>query len=140
MTEHSCKEFRCSVKEFCISPDLLCDNINHCEDGSDESPLTAKCPAPIDDKLFGLTTEWIFVAIISAILITFGCILSITICWCRRTTNNPAAIINQKTQVQTLESNGSSKHHLNYLRPAVTTISCLHILTQKLTVEIRPYC
>ncbi|CAO1395027.1 unnamed protein product [Diamesa serratosioi] len=128
-----------SMKAFCISPDLLCDNINHCEDGSDESPLTAKCPAPIDDKIFGLTTEWIFVAIISVVLLILGCVLSIAICWCRQTANNPAANTNQKSQVQTLEQNGS-KHHLNYLRPAVTIISYLHILTQKLTVEIRPYC
>lgn len=35
--EHTCKDFRCSTKEFCISPDLLCDNVNHCEDGSDEA-------------------------------------------------------------------------------------------------------
>ena len=34
--EHTCKDFRCTSKEFCISPDLLCDNVNHCEDGSDE--------------------------------------------------------------------------------------------------------
>lgn len=35
--EHTCKDFRCTTKEFCISPDLLCDNVNHCEDGSDEA-------------------------------------------------------------------------------------------------------
>lgn len=35
--EHSCKDFRCTTKEFCISPDLVCDNVNHCEDGSDEA-------------------------------------------------------------------------------------------------------
>lgn len=34
--EHSCKDFRCKEKDFCINPDLLCDRINHCEDGSDE--------------------------------------------------------------------------------------------------------
>lgn len=35
--EHSCQNFRCTTKEFCIHPDLLCDNVNHCEDGSDEA-------------------------------------------------------------------------------------------------------
>jgi Low-density lipoprotein receptor domain class A len=35
--EHSCKDFRCATKEFCIHPDLLCDSVNHCEDGSDEA-------------------------------------------------------------------------------------------------------
>lgn len=37
VSEHSCKDFRCTTKEFCIHPDLLCDNVNHCEDGSDEA-------------------------------------------------------------------------------------------------------
>lgn len=36
-TEHTCKDFRCTTKEFCIHPDLLCDKVNHCEDGSDET-------------------------------------------------------------------------------------------------------
>jgi hypothetical protein len=35
--EHSCKDFRCAAKEHCISKDLLCDNVAHCEDGSDEA-------------------------------------------------------------------------------------------------------
>lgn len=37
LLEHSCRDFRCTTKEFCVSPDLLCDNVNHCEDGSDEA-------------------------------------------------------------------------------------------------------
>lgn len=35
--DHACKDFRCKTNEFCISRDLLCDNVNHCGDGSDES-------------------------------------------------------------------------------------------------------
>lgn len=40
--EHACKDFRCAQKEYCISPDLLCDQVNHCSDGSDEG-VSANC-------------------------------------------------------------------------------------------------
>lgn len=36
VTEHSCKDFRCNLREFCIDTDLVCDGVNHCADGSDE--------------------------------------------------------------------------------------------------------
>lgn len=39
--KHECKDFRCYQKEFCVHPQLLCDGISHCADGSDESPT--KC-------------------------------------------------------------------------------------------------
>ncbi|CAD6208556.1 GSCOCG00012737001-RA-CDS, partial [Cotesia congregata] len=35
---HACKDFRCSLNEFCIDEDLVCDSVNHCGDGSDEAP------------------------------------------------------------------------------------------------------
>lgn len=33
--EHACEDFRCD-REFCIHEDLVCDEVNHCGDGSDE--------------------------------------------------------------------------------------------------------
>lgn len=33
--EHACEDFRCD-REFCIHTDLVCDEVNHCGDGSDE--------------------------------------------------------------------------------------------------------
>lgn len=42
LSEHACKDFRCAQKEYCISPDLLCDQVNHCSDGSDEG-VQANC-------------------------------------------------------------------------------------------------
>lgn len=40
MPEHACKDFRCNTREFCIHPDLVCDGVNHCGDGSDEVTST----------------------------------------------------------------------------------------------------
>lgn len=37
IVDHQCKELRCLSSEFCISMDLMCDNVNHCADGTDES-------------------------------------------------------------------------------------------------------
>jgi hypothetical protein len=34
-TEHTCEDFRCN-REICIHTDLVCDEVNHCGDGSDE--------------------------------------------------------------------------------------------------------
>lgn len=34
---HTCKDYQCSLREFCIHQDLLCDGVNHCGDNSDES-------------------------------------------------------------------------------------------------------
>lgn len=48
LLDHACKEFRCRTSEFCISTDLICDNVNHCGDGSDETPHSL-CPSK---KLF----------------------------------------------------------------------------------------
>lgn len=42
ISEHACKDFRCAQVEYCISPDLLCDQVNHCSDGSDEG-VSANC-------------------------------------------------------------------------------------------------
>lgn len=43
-SDHACKEFRCKSSEFCVSSDLVCDGINHCGDGTDESPHSL-CPS-----------------------------------------------------------------------------------------------
>lgn len=40
--KHACRDFRCQGNGFCIHPELLCDGVNHCSDGSDES-VNAKC-------------------------------------------------------------------------------------------------
>lgn len=40
--KHACRDFRCQSNGYCISPELLCDGINHCGDNSDES-ANAKC-------------------------------------------------------------------------------------------------
>ena len=41
-TKYACHDFKCHANGFCIHPDLLCDGVNHCPDGSDESDGAAK--------------------------------------------------------------------------------------------------
>ena len=42
VAEHACEDFRCN-REFCIHNDLVCDEVNHCGDGSDEMSSSV-CP------------------------------------------------------------------------------------------------
>lgn len=83
ITEHACKDFRCNLREFCIHPDLVCDGINHCADGSDET-VGALCQSQKKNLIFGLEASW-FIILCSIIFII---IVAIIICFafyiCRR--------------------------------------------------------
>ncbi|KAL7032159.1 hypothetical protein ACKWTF_007241 [Chironomus riparius] len=135
--KHSCKDFRCVTKEFCISPDLLCDNVNHCEDGSDEA-IGTLCEAPINDTVFGMTSEWIVVITICLLLMMVACGVGIGICICRRNTNRNIIMKGSQMTTTTTSNDVNGQKHLNFYRPAV--LDYLHILQRKLTGEIRPYC
>lgn len=101
VSEHACTEFRCNLREFCIATDLVCDGIDHCADGSDESlcqskylhlaprdifpeTMTISIPANETGTILGLEVTWFVVVVISTVLVLLVCIVAISIPICRR--------------------------------------------------------
>lgn len=108
IADHSCKEFRCKSSEFCISADLVCDSINHCADGTDESPYSL-CPSKcimikkransfpnhlsslsdVESKtILGLEMTWLVLFAVSAFLVLSACFVGISIWFCRLRTSS----------------------------------------------------
>nr|XP_022918973.1 uncharacterized protein LOC111427861 [Onthophagus taurus] len=81
--KHACTEFRCTPSDFCIATDLVCDNINHCGDGSDESSSNL-CQNNETGTILGLEMTWFVVLIVSTLLVLLVCIVAVSICLCRR--------------------------------------------------------
>lgn len=48
---HNCREFKCQTMAHCISNDLVCDNINHCPDGTDEA-TTPTCQGTVNNSIY----------------------------------------------------------------------------------------
>ncbi|XP_054735738.1 uncharacterized protein LOC129242870 [Anastrepha obliqua] len=104
--KHTCNDFTCAAREFCISPDLLCDGINHCGDNSDESVCQSETAATV----FGVDMTWFVLIVVGIVLVLSAVIVGISICVCRR---QDETNLNQNTAIQmhhTAETNGSSKH------------------------------
>lgn len=72
--------------------------------------------APIDNTLFGMTSEWIVVITICIILMMFACGVAISICICRRNASRNVVLKSQMAMT-TCDVNGQK--HLNFYRPAV---------------------
>ncbi|XP_077301107.1 low-density lipoprotein receptor domain containing lost and found [Arctopsyche grandis] len=87
--KHGCKDFRCSHREFCISADLICDGVNHCVDGSDETSSTL-CQNQESGNILGLELPWLVVGGVSALLVVCACVAALALCLCRRTRPNHA--------------------------------------------------
>ncbi|XP_023028925.1 low-density lipoprotein receptor domain containing lost and found [Leptinotarsa decemlineata] len=85
--KHSCTEFRCNLREFCIATELVCDGINHCADGSDETSTTL-CQNNETGTILGLEVTWFVVVVISTLLVLLVLIVAVSICICRRGWNN----------------------------------------------------
>ncbi|KAL1491008.1 hypothetical protein ABEB36_011670 [Hypothenemus hampei] len=81
--KHTCTEFRCNHREFCIATDLVCDGINHCADGSDESSNNL-CQNNDTGTILGLEVTWFVVAIVSTFLVLLVLIVAVSVCVCRR--------------------------------------------------------
>ncbi|CAH0558313.1 unnamed protein product [Brassicogethes aeneus] len=86
--KHACTEFRCNLRDFCIATDLVCDGINHCADGSDESSVNSLCQNNDTGTILGLEVTWFVVVVISTLLVLLVLIVAVSICLCRRGFND----------------------------------------------------
>ncbi|KAH8315288.1 hypothetical protein KR074_003627 [Drosophila pseudoananassae] len=109
LTEHTCKDFSCATREFCIHPDLLCDGVNHCGDNSDEL-VPNLCQSDASSTVFGMDMTWFVLIVVGVLLVLSALIVAVAICVCRRQDENAT---NQNTSLQlhhNADTNGSSKH------------------------------
>ncbi|XP_044743990.1 uncharacterized protein LOC123306156 [Chrysoperla carnea] len=122
---HACKDFHCTFPKYCIDMDLVCDGINHCPDGSDES-ASALCQNTETNTIFGMETTWFVVIVVCAGLLICAIITAIVVCICRRTSSdNTTGHRNaQNTSLQQMYgSNGAMKYTANAMgTSAVTTL------------------
>nr|CAD7406013.1 unnamed protein product [Timema poppensis] len=85
--EHACEDFRCN-SEFCIDTDLVCDEVNHCGDSSDEASSAICTPNELG-TVFGMSSLIFVVVIVSSLLVLCAAIVGVTVCLCRRTGGRP---------------------------------------------------
>ncbi|XP_025195968.1 uncharacterized protein LOC112595095 isoform X1 [Melanaphis sacchari] len=84
---HNCREFKCQTMSQCISNDLVCDNINHCPDGTDEA-TTPTCQGASSLTLLGINITILVVASLVVVSILGVCVIVLTVyCICYRTSN-----------------------------------------------------
>ncbi|XP_074101796.1 uncharacterized protein LOC141529218 isoform X4 [Cotesia typhae] len=86
--KHACKDFRCSLNEFCIDEDLVCDTVNHCGDGSDEAP-SALCTDTKTSMILGIQKSWVTVVLVIITLIILSIIIGVATCICKKYDNTP---------------------------------------------------
>ncbi|KZC04270.1 Lipase member H-A [Dufourea novaeangliae] len=86
--KHTCKDFRCTEKEFCIETDLLCDGVNHCGDGSDEA-ISTLCANSEASTILGMQATWFAVALVFLILSLAGMVTAAVLCFCRQRVATP---------------------------------------------------
>ncbi|XP_054284391.1 uncharacterized protein LOC129001204 [Macrosteles quadrilineatus] len=86
--KHSCQEFKCTQREFCIATDLICDGINHCADGSDEA-ISNTCSKATGTTVLGMSMTVFVVTATSCLLVLCACVVALSVCICRRQNAHP---------------------------------------------------
>ncbi|KAJ8669676.1 hypothetical protein QAD02_000935 [Eretmocerus hayati] len=86
--KHTCRDFRCTLKEFCIGKDLVCDGIRHCEDGSDEV-ASSLCVDSEASLIFGMASTWFAMMMVCLILATAGLVSAGVLCFCKKRVTSP---------------------------------------------------
>ncbi|XP_076279943.1 uncharacterized protein LOC143208896 isoform X1 [Lasioglossum baleicum] len=86
--KHTCKDFRCTEKEFCIEKDLLCDGVNHCGDGSDEA-ISKLCANSEASTILGMQPTWFAVALVLLIMIVAAMVTAMVLCFWRQRVVTP---------------------------------------------------
>ncbi|KAJ1526150.1 hypothetical protein ONE63_009311 [Megalurothrips usitatus] len=86
----ACNDFKCKTKEFCVHTDLVCDGVNHCADGSDET-AGEKCGRGEIGLVLGMSVTNIVVGGVSALLILGLAVVGVAVCVYRQAPANPGA-------------------------------------------------
>ncbi|KAJ9598477.1 hypothetical protein L9F63_010830, partial [Diploptera punctata] len=86
VAEHACEDFRCN-REFCIHNDLVCDEVNHCGDGSDEMSSSV-CPQSEIGTVLGMNSLIFVVMIVSTLLVLCAGAVALAVCICRRNSHH----------------------------------------------------
>lgn len=71
--KHACKDFRCYMQEFCIATDLVCDQIDHCGDGSDEF-VGPHCVSDEYRQILGMSLSYVITVLVCVLVILLVCI------------------------------------------------------------------
>ncbi|PSN49499.1 hypothetical protein C0J52_14272, partial [Blattella germanica] len=94
--EHACEDFRCN-REFCIHNDLVCDEVNHCGDSSDE--MNNVCPQS-EMGMLGVSSLIVVVVIVSTLLVLCAGAVACVVFFCRRTNHHGRSPHHQSSQQQ----------------------------------------
>lgn len=117
----TCNDFKCKTREFCIHTDLVCDGVNHCADGSDET-ASEKCGRGEMGLVMGVSVTYLVVACVSALLILGLAVVGVVVCVYRQGPSAPAAPPFQPVHHSGLNGAGHTAAGLNH-GPGTTTLS-----------------
>ncbi|XP_026679814.1 uncharacterized protein LOC103509747 [Diaphorina citri] len=117
------QQSECTFGRYNVT-DLICDKVNHCADGSDES-ISTICANTELATVFGLSMNTFVIIIISILVVLCMCVLCVSVCVCRRHGNQ-----HNHHQQQVMSNNINSSYPMDALHgsngtgiPGVTKLS-----------------